>query len=148
MSDPLLECMALFMNKKDYGLWMLLKSKIHNCAERVEFKERDIFWISVGENIGFEEDGKNTLFNRPVLVIRKFNKFLFWGVPLSTTDKRGKYYHAFIVAGKTSVALLSQTRTFDSSRITSTKLGMISKEDFKHIKEKLSAVLLGKFVGP
>ena len=59
---------ALFMNKKDYERWMPIKSKIHNNAGRVEFKERDIFWISVGENIGFEEDGKNALFNRPVLV--------------------------------------------------------------------------------
>jgi mRNA-degrading endonuclease toxin of MazEF toxin-antitoxin module len=132
------------MNNKDYKIWMPFKAKIHNGDRpNINFKERDIFWVSIGENVGFEEDGKNKLFNRPVLVIRKFNNFLFWGVPLSTTDKRGRYYHVFKVGGKESVALLSQARTFDSSRITANKLGMATEKDFAMIKKKLSDVLLG-----
>jgi mRNA interferase MazF len=47
------------------------------------FKERDIWWVSIGVNVGFEEDGKHEKFLRPVLILKKFNKELFLGIPNS-----------------------------------------------------------------
>ncbi len=32
-----------------------------------------MIWCSIGINVGDEEDGKNELYERPVLVIKKFN---------------------------------------------------------------------------
>jgi hypothetical protein len=54
-------------NKKNYALWMPIKADINNDARRPDFKERDIFWTSIGENVGFEEDGKGRWYDRPVL---------------------------------------------------------------------------------
>ena len=43
--------------------------------------KKDIWWVSVGVNVGFEEDGKNDNFVRPVLVLKKFNNDMFLGIP-------------------------------------------------------------------
>jgi len=41
------------------------------------FKEREIWWISAGQNIGTELYGKGSDFSRPVIVIKKFGWDLF-----------------------------------------------------------------------
>ncbi|MDR0887489.1 MAG: type II toxin-antitoxin system PemK/MazF family toxin [Candidatus Nomurabacteria bacterium] len=131
------------MNKKDYIKWMKLKKLINNSARKTVFyKERDIWWVSVGENIGSEQDGKGELFFRPVLVIKGFNKELFWGVPLSTTKNRGRFYHPFQAENvtKVSVALLSQMRPFDTGRLVK-KEGIISIYDFTKVKAKIKKFL-------
>lgn len=122
---------------KRFRAWHKLKVKLHvNKHLPAGYKERDIWWVSIGHNVGVEEDGKGTLFNRPVLVVKGFNKYLFWGVPLSTTSKTGRYYHQFVVNGKISVALLSQLRAYDTRRLVS-KYGMAGIHDFSAIKGKL-----------
>jgi len=69
---------------KDYGQWHYLKSKIEIDTPSPQFRELEIWWCSLGKNVGTEEDGKNNLFERPVLIFRKFNKEIFWGLPLTS----------------------------------------------------------------
>jgi len=132
-------------SEKNYVDWMLVKAKINNFELRPDYKQRDIWWCSVGENIGYEEDGKNIFFNRPVLILKKFGHGLFWGVPLSTTKKRGKYYYEFEFNGRVSVALLSQLRAFDSARLNngraSARIGMVSQKVFGDIKQKIHQLM-------
>ena len=40
-----------------------------NGQHSVSFKERDIFWVSIGQNIGYEQNGKSDIFSRPVLIL-------------------------------------------------------------------------------
>ncbi len=127
---------------KDYEKWMPVKAALNNAENRPLYKEREVFWVSIGENVGFEEDGKNERFNRPVLVLKKFSAGMCWGVPLSTTKKRGKYYLPIQLNGAVSVALLSQLRTFDTSRFNS-KIGMVSVTDYELVRKKIAALLLG-----
>lgn len=44
---------------------------MHASEGEILFYEREIWWCSLGVNIGFEQDGTNDLFERPVLVIKK-----------------------------------------------------------------------------
>ena len=126
---------------KRFKAWNKLKFKLHfNTNVPAGYKERDIWWVAVGHNVGTEEDGKGKDFNRPVLIIKGFSKYQFWGVPLSTTQKTGKYYHQFVVNGKVSSALLSQLRVYDTKRFIS-KYGMVNAKDFGTIKQKLIAFL-------
>jgi hypothetical protein len=37
-------------------------------------------------------DSKNQFYNRPVLIMRKFNPHIFFGVPLTTKIKQNPYY--------------------------------------------------------
>ena len=76
--------------------WTKLKIKIHVSEEnQVYFREKEIWWASLGMNIGYEQDGKNRNFERPVIVLRKFNKHVLWVVPTTTKEKRGEYYYQF-----------------------------------------------------
>ena len=128
--------------EKDYQIWMPIKTRINNNESYpIGFKERDVWICNIGENIGFEEDGKGNDFTRPVLILKVFNRRFCYVVPLSKTEKRGKYYYAFDGnTGKTSVALLSQTRSIDATRL-SRKVGFINKEDFTKIKSKIKEIL-------
>lgn len=128
--------------KKDYSIWMPVKSEINNNEKYPEgYKEREIWLCSVGENIGFEEDGKRETFSRPVLILKVFNKRFCHIIPLSKTEKRSKFYYPFDGrTGTISVALLSQSRAVDSSRLLR-KIGVANKRDFKIIQEKIKEIL-------
>ncbi|MDR1184283.1 MAG: type II toxin-antitoxin system PemK/MazF family toxin [Coriobacteriales bacterium] len=135
------------MSEKNYKQWMLVKASINNNAQRPDFKERDVFWTSIGENIGFEQDGKSRRFNRPVVVVRKFNTRMFLGVPLSTTNNRSKYHLPLKFEGNVSVALLSQIRVFDAKRLED-KMGMLGKSDYLVLTEKLTDMITGQLSLP
>lgn len=128
--------------KKDYKIWIPIKTEINNNEKYpAGYKEREIWICSLGENIGFEQDGKKESFSRPVLILRVFNKRFCHIVPLSKTNKRGKFYYPFDGrTGKISIALLSQSRAIDSSRLLR-KIGIANKKDFKVIQEKIKEIL-------
>lgn len=93
----------------------------------------EIFYAHIGENVGFEQCGKGDSFVRPVLVFKKFNNALFWGIPLSTTQNRGKYYFDFEFKDSISVAILSQLKLFDAKRLDR-KIGKMEKAEFQKLK--------------
>lgn len=125
---------------KEFNKWNSLKQKLHNSKKEIIFKQRDIFWISIGVNIGYEQDGKGKIFSRPVLVVKKFNHHIFFGIPLSTQIKQGSFFFEFSLNDKPSNALLVQGRIYDVKRLEN-KIGMISKDDFQQLKRKLKDLL-------
>lgn len=125
---------------KDFNNWNKLKEKLDKKPSSLLFKERQIWWCSLGVNVGHEEDGKNTAFNRPVLVVKKFNHRLFWGVPLTTQIKDTKHYHQFTFKDREQSAMLTQMRLWDANRMMK-KMGRIGVEEFKNIKVDLSSYL-------
>jgi hypothetical protein len=59
---------------KQFEDWSKEKQNIEIFAPKtLPFREKEIWWCSIGINIGDEQDGKNELFERPVLILRKFN---------------------------------------------------------------------------
>lgn len=125
---------------KEFNKWNSLKQKLHNSKKEIIFKQRDIFWISIGVNIGYEQDGKGKIFSRPVLVVKKFNHHIFFGIALSTQIKQGSFFFEFSLNDKPSNALLVQGRIYDVKRLEN-KIGMISKDDFQQLKRKLKDLL-------
>ena len=125
---------------KHFDKWNVLKQQLDDNSKRVEFKERTIYWISIGENIGFEQNGKGDIFSRPVLVLKKISKQLFFGIPLSTQIKEGSFFYQYRIDGQIRTALLAQGRTFDTKRLEN-KIGMMEEEDFKKLKEKFKLLL-------
>ena len=123
---------------KDFDSWIIKKKESHYKVKMPPlFKERDIWWVSVGVNVGFEEDGKNENFVRPVLIIKKFNRELFLGIPMSTKLKENKYYVPITVKNKTVSAMISQLRVFSSKRIWN-KLSEMDEGDFFRVLEEVS----------
>jgi len=78
-----------------FNNWNRLKQKLNNKKNILTFKEREIYFMSVGYNIGQESYGKKELFLRPVLVYRKLSKTSFVGIPLTSQKKSGNYYFSF-----------------------------------------------------
>lgn len=123
--------------EKDYTDWMLVKTKINNVPLRPTFREGEVYWACVGENVGFEQDGKGRLFARPVIVLKKFNRELFLGIPLTSNDKLGKYYYSFHFKGRKSTAILSQIKAIDSARISGNRIGTVGSKTFWDIRKRL-----------
>lgn len=127
---------------KDFLGWAKLKATLQKSDTLPFFYEREIWWIAIGHNVGFEQDGKGNKYARPVLVARKFNEFLFWGIPLTSTKKNGVYYYNFRYKSKqTSTAILSQLRAFDSKRLLD-KDGVMNEEDFGNIQKQLRNIIV------
>lgn len=126
---------------KEFDKWNELKKNLHLRDEEILFHEREVWWCSLGVNIGYEEDGKNKLFERPVLVIKKFNKFVLWILPLTRSKKSGGYYYKIAQGNEDdSVVILSQLRLISSKRLLR-KMRMIEKQEFTEISEKVRKYL-------
>ncbi|NPA55865.1 MAG: DUF354 domain-containing protein [Epsilonproteobacteria bacterium] len=94
--------------------WNVVKKEIDKKDIILKFKQRDIFFINLGQNIGYEQHGKGKEFLRPVLILKKFNSRFFLGVLLTTKPKNNQFYYKI---GENSYAILSQIRTFDAKRL-------------------------------
>jgi mRNA interferase MazF len=125
---------------KDFERWHNLKCEIDAGRVAPPFNEREIWWCSVGTNVGVEEDGKNDLFERPVLVVRKFNHEMFWGVPLTSKVKEGAPYHFLTVRGQLRTALLQQLRLYSSKRLMHC-IDKIMDSSFQEVKYRLAEIL-------
>lgn len=124
---------------KDFDSWNKIKKELSE-GKRVYFYKGEVWFTSIGKNIGDEEDGKNFSFERPVLIVRKFNNNIFLGVPLTSNEKKeGKYYHK-LISFPGSTGILSQIRLFDAKRLLRL-MGKINNEELKDIKIKLGKVV-------
>ena len=122
--------------KKDFTHWHHQKTAMeHAIKSRVFFHEREIWWCSIGLNVGFEQDGRGEKFARPVLVFRKFNKEVFWALPLSTKIKTSKFYAPVeLYDGIARVAIISQMRLIDAKRLI-VKVGGINEDNYTEIQK-------------
>jgi mRNA interferase MazF len=124
---------------KNFNDWNLLKINIDNedrSAKTLYFHEREIWWASLGLNIGHEQDGKNINFERPVLVIKKFNQEVLWIVPLTSKLKANKKFYYKLTGDlgleKDSVVIMSQIKLISCKRLLR-KIGNVSEVDLKKI---------------
>jgi len=123
---------------KDYFNWHSKKTKIDKASgERVFFHEREVWWCSIGLNVGFEQDGKGEEFARPVIIFKKFNKEVFWAIPLTTRNKIGRYYVPVDLDDKIErSAIISQLRLIDAKRLRD-KFNVVNETDFSKIKKAI-----------
>lgn len=121
---------------KKFIEWSKLKFKIHTLPDiDFYFKEREIWWTSIGQNIGSEQNGKNRDFERPVLILKKFNYKMFLGVPISSKIGNSPYHCEFSLDNK-YWANLSQIRTYSSKRLLR-RVNKMATEDFDKIRDIL-----------
>jgi len=127
-------------NEKEFSSLATKKEETEQKKISMQFKKREIFWMRIGENIGFEQSGKGIDFMRPIIVYKKFSSRVFWGIPLTTKPKKGKFYFAFEFLEKKQNAILSQLRLFDAKRLEE-KLGVISKINFRKLEKAIQRLM-------
>jgi mRNA interferase MazF len=137
---------------KDYSTWHRLKRKIDaidygmlDDAEKLiytkhMYREREIWWCSIWENIWHEQDGKNEQFERPVLILRKFSQDVFLGIPMTSTTKNHPFYFPYTLGETPGSFILSQARILSVKRLQR-KMSSIWREIYTEIKSAYIGIL-------
>lgn len=128
---------------KPFQQWNFLKQSLHRREWQGFIREGEVWFCSIGVNVGWEEDRKNNLFERPIIVIRKLSRHYFWGIPLTTKQRVGDYYFSYTVDGRIVTALLMQMRLFDCRRLQR-KVGNIHGQQLYEIRTQIATILLKK----
>ena len=81
-------------------------------------------------------------FARPVIVLRKYNKYSFLALPLTTNPKPNPSIG--VVAGKHASAVLSQLRNIDSRRLYQ-KIAWVDPNEMDVIRAETMRANLGGF---
>ena len=131
---------------KNYDRWNEVKKQTELKIRKTGFKQREVFWVRIGQNIGSEEYGKGNEFQRPVLIVRKINSELFIGVPLTSKLKEDNdYFHKISFNAKNTLsqnsAMILQIKTFDKKRLMS-RIGMLEKIQFNSVVEKIRRLFI------
>ncbi len=115
--------------------WIGVKEKIDDREHQPPLTtEGDLWWCAIGENVGVEVGGKSKNFTRPVIILKKFGRSGFLGIPTTTKERKGTWYVSFVHKGIHEVAMLSQARIFSYKRLDS-KMGTLDGADLKKVKE-------------
>ncbi len=125
---------------KDFDNWNELKKKLEDNEKTVFFKEREIWWVNLGLNVGNEQCGKGNRSVRPVLILKKFNNHFFFGIPLSSKQKENLYYFNFEFKGKEQSAIMCQAKPFSAKRLCDL-YGYVGIEVFNAIRKKTGKLL-------
>lgn len=121
--------------KKNFFDWIRVKKKLDEHEYNPPLvTEGDLWWCAVGENVGVEVGGKSTNFTRPIIILKKFGRLGFLGIPTTTKNRVGTWYVSFVHKGIHETAMLSQARMFSYKRLDR-KMGTLDGEDFKNVKE-------------
>lgn len=128
--------------KKDFDKWNEKKKELHSRAEAPFFHEREIWWCSLGVNIGFEQDGSdNEYYHRPVLVLKGLSRQTCLVIPLTTSKSKHPLRPSIgIVEDKEAHVLLSQMRVIDTKRLVR-KIGYLDKKVFENIRKTAKGIL-------
>jgi mRNA interferase MazF len=116
--------------------WIQAKIIINQKYRSSQINEGEVYWCSLGENIGDEENGKGAEFSRPVLILKKFNNNIFLGIPMSTKNKESKYYVTVRLQDSIRSVIISQIRILDTKRLMK-KIAYIPREDFVRVQDSV-----------
>lgn len=122
--------------EKDFDKWNKKKISIDSNKKYNHPKEKEVWWCSVGMNVGTEIYGKGDDYTRPVLIINAEIGEGFIGIPLTSKLKNGKYSCIIRFNDKLGTALVSQIRNFDKRRLTK-KIGRVVERDYTKVLDYL-----------
>ena len=127
---------------KNFDEWNDVKKSIDSkdINRDLFYHAREVWWCSLGQNVGAEADGKNEFFERPVLIIKKFNSEMVLAIPMTSKEKIGKYFLKVSHDKGDSYANLSQLKVISTKRLQR-KIGMINEEDFNLAIKEIVAYL-------
>ena len=122
-----------------FDKWNTEKKRIENNKKVKYPKHREVWYISMWQNIWFESNWKWDNFKRPVLILKRiWTMFLIVSMTTKWIWKENKFYYKLWnkYFNKNSFITLSQFKTIDKKRFID-KIWKINKEDFVEIKNKI-----------
>ena len=125
---------------KRFFEWIGMKERLHDGAYAPPLvSEREIWWVSIGENVGSEINGKSRLFSRPVIIFKKLSHGFYFVIPTTTQNRTGTWYVSFRQQDKEMIACLHQARSIDYRRLSS-RLGTLDDQDFERVNKGFHAL--------
>ncbi len=128
----------------DAKRWIKEKVLMHIRAREVYFAEREIWWASVGWNVGSEINGKGDNFERPVLVFKKVSNKTAYVLPITSTFEIGSPHHYPFVnhQGEENAIALTQLRLMSTFRlIRKVGGGKFPPTQFTEVKQAVAQTL-------
>lgn len=132
--------------EKNFDLWNEDKKQINKKETAFFVNKREVWWCSLGVNVGYEADGKNNQFVRPVLILKNFGNRTCWILPLTSVEKNNRYYFETTITGletpttKKSYIVLSQIKLISHKRMIK-RMGMIPEKKKKKVKTEILSLL-------
>ena len=103
---------------KKFLEWIGLKEKLHNKNTKPPLvSEGDIWWVSFGENVGSEINGKSKVFTRPGIIYKKLSHGFYFVIPTTTQEKIGSWFVKFMHKGRQIFACLHKTGAVNYRRL-------------------------------
>jgi len=109
---------------EDFDQWNTVKKSVQEKRDFSGLHQRELWWVTFGINVGVEIGGKQDAFERPAIVLRKFNNQMTWVVPVTSQEKDGPFYERFMLGESVYFAAITQLRTLSTKRFLR-KIGMI-----------------------
>jgi mRNA-degrading endonuclease toxin of MazEF toxin-antitoxin module len=126
---------------KDFDGWSGVKKDINAKKSAPFCHEREVWWCTLGVNVGSEQDGSSTEYRRPVLILKGFSRETFLVIPLTTSVRAHPLRPSIgMIAGKESHALLSQMRVIDTKRLVR-KIAVLDTQMFEIIRKTARGLL-------
>ncbi|MBI4156062.1 MAG: type II toxin-antitoxin system PemK/MazF family toxin [Candidatus Zambryskibacteria bacterium] len=119
--------------QKDFDSWNKRKQELDTHKINLFAHPREIWWCSLGINIGAETDGKNENFERAVIVMKVYNTETLFVLPVTTKQKNNKFHHKIVTEQKIGWVKLTQSRVISSKRLLR-KVDVLSEKEFEMLK--------------
>lgn len=131
------------MFSKEFDIWNKTKKILNDQDREVFGYPREVWWCSIGINVGAEIDGKNENFERPVIIMRVYNKETMLVLPTTSKERKDKFHFEVRVDAtnpktgevykRTVYVKLTQARVISNKRLLR-KVDVIPEEEFEKIK--------------
>lgn len=119
---------------KEFNEWNEIKKDINQKSNNIILKEGEIYWCKFGINVGNETYGKGPCFKRPILILKKFSRDVFFGIPLTSKEKKGSWYYKIKNDQKINYLILNQMKLIDKKRLEE-RIFQISEKELLKIKK-------------
>lgn len=118
---------------KDFDGWNKKKQYIETNHRLVYAYPREVWWCSLGINVGAEIDGKNEHFERPVIVMKVYNKETMVILPVTTKEKKDVFHFETKMDGRFVWVKLTQARVISNKRLLR-KLDVLDEKQFEALR--------------
>jgi len=123
---------------KDFDAWNESKKNLDSRKHAPHCHAGEVWWCSIGVNIGSEQDSMSSEYGRPIVVLRKVSRNVFLAVPLTTKIRDGVPFRVRIeFQGAVSDALIDQVRVYDRRRLMRL-IGKLDTGTFARIQDALT----------
>ena len=122
---------------KDFDKWNEKKKIIHDSNEGKLYHTRELWWCSLGVNVGSEQDGSGEKYDRPVLILKGLSKQTCIILPLTSSSEKHKMRIPIgKVQNEKASVIISQIRVVDTKRLIY-KIGFLDKDIFSNITKTI-----------